>query len=76
MKAYARFDSYREIIAKFGGMATSCGHGKHAITKGDVIGYAPRSKETQCAACWSKWKAENAAADFDEMSYVSGYGGY
>ena len=57
-----RFDSYREIDARFDSDG-SCGH---TISKGERIGWNPRNKKTQCAACWSKWCAENAEADMLE----------
>ncbi len=71
-----RFNDYREITAKRSGTGT-CGH---AIRKGDVIGYyPPRSRgyssgSTQCADCWARWRAENAAADLDEAMMGGGYG--
>ena len=60
-----RFDNYREIDARFASTGT-CGH---AIAKGDVIGWHPRLKKTQCAACWARWVAENAEADAVERGY-------
>ena len=63
-----RFNDYREITAGYPSTST-CGH---EIVSGDVIGYAPKRYSgkggvTSCATCWAKWKAENAAADFDEL---------
>ncbi len=52
------FDNYREIDARFASTGT-CGH---AIGKGDRIGWHPSLKKSQCAACWSRWVAENAEA--------------
>ncbi len=57
-----RFDNYREIDARFASTG-SCGH---EIAKGDPIGWHPRLKKTQCAACWQRWCAENAEADMLE----------
>ncbi len=57
-----RFYNYREIDARFASTG-SCGH---AISKGDRIGWHPALKKTQCAACWSRWVAENAEADMLE----------
>ena len=57
-----RFDNYREIDARFASTG-SCGH---AIGKGDRIGWHPGIKKTQCAACWQRWVAENAEADYLE----------
>ncbi len=74
--AATRYDKYHEIKARFNSIATSCGGDPgHLIEKGTTIGYAPRTKETHCAACWARWRAENDAADFDEAQYASGYGG-
>jgi hypothetical protein len=66
----ARFDDYHEIEAKFDSVG-KCGH---EIKKGDVIGYAPRTKEARCNSCWQRWVGENEAADFDEQVYSGGYG--
>jgi hypothetical protein len=65
----ARFNQYRSIRAKF----SSTGKCGHAITKGDLIGWSPRGSETCCAACWSRWQAENAEAEAYEYqhSYMS-----
>ena len=60
-----RFTDYREIEARFDSMG-SCGH---AIKQGERIGYAPRHRQTQCAACWARWCAENAEADALEAGY-------
>ncbi len=57
-----RFDNNREIDARFASTG-SCGH---EIVKGDPIGWHPRLKTTQCAACWQRWCAENAEADMLE----------
>ena len=57
-----RFDNYREIEARFASTG-SCGH---EINKGDRIGWQPKLKKTQCAACWQRWVAENAEADMLE----------
>ena len=65
----ARYTDYMEIAARFKSTGT-CGH---AIAKGDRIGYARRSRETQCAECWDKWSRENDAAGFDEMAYSGQY---
>ena len=54
-----RFYNYREIEARFASTG-SCGHD---ISKGDRIGWHPKLKKTQCAACWQRWVAENAEAD-------------
>ena len=59
-----RFDNYRQIAAKFASTGT-CGH---AIKKGETIGYS-RLHGTRCAACWSQWAGENAAAAQDEELY-------
>ena len=64
-----RFPNYREIGARFASTGT-CGH---SIAKGDVIGWNPGAKKTQCADCWQRWCAENAQADFDEAQYASQY---
>ena len=61
-----RFDNYREIDARLASTGT-CGH---AIAKGDRIGWHPSLKKTQCAACWSRWAAENAEADMLERGCV------
>ncbi len=57
-----RFDNYREIDARFASTG-SCGH---PIAKGDRIGWHRSLKKTQCAACWTRWVAENAEADMLE----------
>lgn len=62
----ARFNEYRDIDARFDSPGT-CGH---AIRKGDRIGWARRTRETQCAECWAKWRAENADADAIERGYM------
>lgn len=62
----ARFDDYREIEARFDSTGT-CGH---KIKRGQRIGYAPRFRKTQCAACWARWVAENAEADAIEAGYA------
>jgi len=62
----ARFNEYRAIDARFDSQGT-CGH---AIRKGERIGYAPRTRVTQCADCWSRWVAENAEADAIERGYT------
>lgn len=61
-----RFNQYREIAATFDSVGT-CGH---PIKRGDRIGYARGvgrwdRAETQCAACWSAWRATVASDDFD-----------
>ncbi len=61
-----RFDSYREIQAKFASVG-SCGH---EIRKGDRIGWNPRVRRTQCAECWARWSAENAEAAAVEAGYT------
>ena len=61
-----RFYNYREIAARFASTG-SCGH---EISKGDVIGWQPKLKKTQCAACWQRWVAENAEADMLEGGAV------
>jgi hypothetical protein len=61
-----RFPYYREIAARFDSTG-SCGH---EIRKGERIGWNPRVKKTQCAACWAQWTAENAEADAIERGYV------
>lgn len=68
MKNDNQFRNYREIISKFASVG-ACGH---PIKVGDSIGYN-RRHGAQCSACWSKWAAENAAADFDEAQYNSQY---
>ncbi len=60
-----RFDSYREIQARFDSTG-SCGH---PIKRGDVIGWNKRVRKTQCAACWARWVAENREADQIESGY-------
>ena len=60
-----RFDNYQEIDARFASTGT-CGH---SIAKGDRIGWQPAIKKTQCAACWSRWVAENAEAEASERGY-------
>lgn len=60
-----RFDNYREITAKF----DSTGKCGHPIKKGDRIGYN-RNFRPPCAACWSKWVAENREADAIESGYM------
>lgn len=62
-----RFDNYREITAKFASVG-KCGH---PIKPGDRIGYNKRHG-CQCANCWSKWSAENAAAAADEAMMGGG----
>ncbi len=57
-----RFDNYREIEARFASTG-SCGH---EIAKCDPIGWHPKLKKTQCAACWQRWCAENAEAEMAE----------
>lgn len=59
-----RFPNYREITARFDSDG-SCGH---EIKRGDRIGWNRRAKRTQCAACWSRWCAENAEADYLERN--------
>jgi hypothetical protein len=54
-----RFPYYRGILARFDSVG-SCGHD---IRKGDRIGWNPRVRKTQCAACWRAWLGENAEAD-------------
>ena len=66
-----RFSNYREIAAKF----PSTGRCGHPIRKGDRIGWN-RTHGVVCGPCWEKWQSENAAADFDEQQYASGYGSY
>ncbi len=61
----ARFDDYGEIEARFDSLGT-CGH---EIKRGQRIGYARRTRETQCPDCWAKWCAENAEADAIESGY-------
>jgi hypothetical protein len=58
-----RFPNYRELTARRADARASCGH---PVTIGDRIGWNPKNKRTQCARCWSRWTAENAAADADE----------
>lgn len=60
-----RFCNYRELTARFDSTGT-CGHEIH---KGDRIGWHPKLKKTQCAACWQRWVAENAEADMQEREY-------
>ncbi|UCC32309.1 MAG: hypothetical protein JSU86_08505 [Phycisphaerales bacterium] len=61
-----RFDNYREIEARFDSTGT-CGH---EISKGDVIGWHPKLRKTQCTTCWGKWVAENQEADAIESGYM------
>ena len=61
-----RFPNYRTITAKF----DSTGSCSHPIRQGDVIGWNPRAKRTQCAACWRAWVAENREADAIEAGYM------
>ena len=61
-----RFYNYRDIEARFDSTGT-CGH---EISKGDVIGWHPKLRKTQCAACWGKWVAENQEADAIESGYA------
>lgn len=58
-----RFNNYRELTARRAETA-SCGH---VVKAGDRIGWHPALKRAKCAGCWERWKAENAAADFDEQ---------
>lgn len=60
------FDFYREISARFNSTAT-CGH---EVKKGEIIGYNPRNKKTQCSNCWARWVAENREADAIEAGYL------
>ena len=62
----ARFNDYREITARFDSTG-ACGH---PIRKGDRIGWARRTRETRCTACWDTWCAENAEADAIESGYM------
>lgn len=64
-----RFDNYRTITARF----ASTGKCGHPIKQGDTIGYN-KQHGCQCAACWERWSAENAAAAADEA--MMGGGGY
>ncbi len=60
------FNNYRELKAKRAEPAT-CGH---PVRIGDVIGWNPRTKRTQCAGCWLKWSVENReAADAERMGF-------
>lgn len=68
----ARFNDYRAIQTRFNSTGT-CGH---AIRKGDSIGWAPRTRETQCADCWSRWVSENAEAERYERQHGFCGGGY
>lgn len=54
----ARFADFRPITAKYASTGT-CGH---PIAKGDLIGFAPRKRETACRPCWERWDGENAEA--------------
>ena len=65
-----RFDNYRQLTARFDSVG-ACGH---PIRKGDLIGYSPRAKTCRCAACWSRWCDENAAAAADE-AFMAGQAG-
>jgi len=65
-----RFDNYRPITARF----PSTGNCGHPIAKGDVIGWSKRHG-CKCASCWSKWTAENQAAEQDERMMAASYGG-
>lgn len=53
----ARFADFRPITAKYASIGT-CGH---PIAKGDLIGFAPKAKETCCRPCLTRWQGENAA---------------
>jgi hypothetical protein len=77
-----RFNDCREIVAKYPGKchnAKTCGA---AVEVGDIIGYARKGRESAvfCQDCWTKWCAENAAADMDEQFYMTesdgSYDGY
>lgn len=61
-----RFPNYRQIQGRF----ASTGSCRHEISKGDVIGWHPKLKKAQCAACWAKWVAENQEADAIEAGYI------
>ncbi len=65
-RSYDGFYNYAEISARFASTGT-CGH---AIAKGDVIGWYPSLKKTQCASCWQHWVAENAEAKAMERGYM------
>ena len=62
-----RFNNFREIVARF----ASTGKCGHAIKKGDVIGWNPRTKSVYCTDCWAKWVAENREADAIEAGYMN-----
>ena len=61
-----RFDNFRQIQAKFPSTGV-CGH---EIKKGDTIGWYKRHGVSQayCAECWTKWVAENRAAEAYERT--------
>jgi len=61
-----RFPYYRGILARCDSVG-SCGHD---IRKGERIGWNPRVRKTQCAACWRVWVAENAEADAIEAGHI------
>ncbi len=63
-----RFGNYREMLSRF----NSTGECGHPIKKGDCIGWH-RTYGALCNLCWLKWRAENAAAEFDERQYQSQY---
>jgi hypothetical protein len=63
-----RFDNYRELVSRF----ASTGKCGHEIKKGDVIGWH-RKHGAQCAACWARWRSENAEAAQQESQFNGGY---
>ena len=70
MSRGARFSDFHGLTARMDSAA--CINGPHAIKRGDQIGYSRRHGAV-CAACWSRWCAENAEADAYEARY--GFGG-
>jgi hypothetical protein len=65
----AHFRDFREITArKAGDACLRAKDGPHKVAAGERIGWAPRTREVCCAACWAQWCAENAEADRCEAS--------
>jgi len=67
----ARFNDFRDLSARFD--STGCINGAdHKITKGDDIGYMPRTRrrpaQVCCSECWQSWSVENQEADMVEES--------
>ena len=67
-----RFDDFSELASRFA--SVGCVNGaEHQIQVGEVIGWSRRHRVACCAACWARWTAENAAADFDERQLGNDY---